>query len=319
MNEKTLKSAPPNFENTFGRFSGLISNHDVSIYEKNFIHRRLYRKAWVFGGAFSPDGFVGLAIVDAGYAASAFCYYFDPKTSTLIEEKTLKAFYFPNTFQARIDQNWFLKSGKREWSLKFEDRMWHFSFKGKRLNLSMQMKHSFEGISALAPHRPFHYTYKLASLPSCIEVSVDGLLAKKWSGSYGTFDFSLGFPNRKIFWNWGAFSGKTQDGVSVGINIVHPFNDGLENALWFDGRLIPLSQVQFHYKSFGETWHIKTVDGTLSLDFHPNFEHKKNSNALVFKTHFKQGIGPFKGVWTYKNTEYVLEGSGVVEEHSALW
>lgn len=308
-----------------GRFSGSLGTYNVQAWDKRRGSRRLQRKAWVFGGAYSSEGSVGFAIADVGYGAVAFCYYYDRHSHypCFVEEDATVPFYFPKNFQPSLEQTWNLKSGKREWNIESKDDAWHFRFKGQRLDLSFELKHSFPGISAISQsgNRPFHYTYKLAAIPAKVQVSVDDGEKHSWTGSCGAFDFSLGYPARRTFWNWGSFTGKTEDGVSVGINIVNPFNDGLENALWLDGKLIPLSQVRFDYKTpvNENPWHIESLDGRLSLEFYPEAEHKRNSNFFILRSQFKQGIGHFSGTWRDGDRSIRILGCGVVEEHFALW
>lgn len=327
---ESLESAPfhlnPRPKFPFGRFSGSVQNEELKHWETRSLKRRLHRKAWVFGGVYSPEAFVGFAVVDAGYAATAFTYYLDrrSKSPTFLEEKTVKPFYFPKNFEASLSQDWLLKTGRLHWEIASEKDAWNFNFRSPKLNLDFALKQSFPGLSAIAPahRRPFHYTYKLASVPA--EVSVKVLNAKEhsWSGALGVLDFSAGFPPRRTYWNWGSFVGETEDGHSVGINVVDPFNDGLENALWIDKKLFPLSKVQFFYnkKSTKDPWVLKSSDLSLEIYFYPEHEHTKNKNLFFLKSKFKQGMGHFLGFWKDRNgKKHHFKGNGVVEEHAALW
>lgn len=318
-----LPLAPRSFEEKvpFGNYSGLVKDHDVGIWQKQVGRRRFQRKSWVFGGAFSSNGSLGFAIADVGYAAVAFCYYFDRHSEfpSFIEEEALLPLYFANDFKASFSESWHLKSGKREWNFENGKDTWNLKFQGERLQVSLTLQHKFPGISAIAPveGRPFHYTYKLASIPAKVEVSIDDGVKHEWSGNYGAMDYSLGFPPRNVFWNWGSFAGTSEEGASIGINIAHPFNDGLENALWYNGQLIPLSTVNFVYKrpALENPWQIKSQDGLLNLEFYPEAEHSRKQNVVLLKSDFQHAVGHFSGTW--KGVR--ISGSGVVEEHTAVW
>lgn len=327
----SLVHAPENFEIPgsnkipFGNYVGLVRNHEVASWEDSFTRRRFQRKSWIFGGSFTPQASVGFAIADIGYAANAFCYFYgrhDNHAPVLFDEEATLPFYFPRNFKPSLLESWTLKSGRRKWTVQARPEGWELTFHGRHLSMSLVLEHSFQGISAVSPveGRPFHYTYKLASVPAQVKVALDGI-THQWSGNCGAFDFSVGFPPRRTFWNWGSLVGKTSEGLPIGVNIADPFNQGLENALWFDKKLIPLSSVSFEYKrpALANPWYIKSRDGRLSVEFYPEAEHKKKKNLLVLKSHFQQAVGHFKGVWKDLGREIEFSGSGVVEEHTALW
>ena len=324
-----LTKAPPNFTCvnpiSFGRFAGIVADQDLSIFEQQRGRRRLQRKAWIFGGAYGPQASVAFALADAGYVATAFCYYFDRSTKTpfIVEEEAIRPFYFPSKFKPSSRESWFFECQKRVWKVESQENHWIFAFKGQRLNVRLELEHSFEGISAIAPSfgRPFHYTYKVVSLPAKVQVSLDKAQYETWSGSYGAFDCSLGYPPHETFWNWASLVGTAADGRPVGINVAHPFNNGLENAIWLDGLLSPLALVRFDYEklSVRKPWSIQSEDNRLTVEFVPEAEHAKKRGFIFLKSQFKQLVGHFKATYKDKSGDVHIEGRGVVEEHYALW
>ncbi|MGE8356023.1 MAG: DUF2804 family protein, partial [Microvirgula sp.] len=70
-----------------GRYTGLIADTGWSTLALSpfaRLSRRLRHKRWQYAGISHPRFFVGLAVVDAGWIASGFCYVFDRSSRRMV-------------------------------------------------------------------------------------------------------------------------------------------------------------------------------------------------------------------------------------------
>jgi len=133
-------------------------------------------------------------------------------------------------------------------------------------------------------------------------------------------DFTLGYPPRRTFWNWAAGSGQA-GGERIGFNLVAEFNEGLENALWIGGRILPLAQAHFRYEkgALERTWRVRTEDGVFEATFEPEGKRAENIDVLVISSKFTQMFGRFVGTLLIEGERVPFTADGVVEEHHAVW
>lgn len=316
-----LQFAPPSFSEfankavPYGLYSGPIHSMQTEFWASL---RRSQRKAWLYAGAFTQRYYVGFAIADAGIVATAFAYLFDAVTNKYIEEKITVPFGFNTVFDPDLATSWKLKN----FSIDRDGNNMTCAYKGKRLKLTMQLTEDGLGCTTIAPAagRPFHHTYKNLLLPAKVDVVADGEQIH-FEGKVGGLDFSKGYPPRTTFWNWASVNAVTDAGIEFGMNLVGDFNNGIENALWINGKISQLSQATFSYIHPVEksNWYIKTLDGTVNMHFTPLGVRGENINALIMKSIFKQPFGVFKGTIIIDGQPQSFTGYGVVEEHFAKW
>lgn len=305
-----LKSPIP-----FGLYSGPVADMNTAAWQPL---RRGQRKAWMYAGAFSTRYYVGFAIADAGIVATAFAYFFDSQTGLYVEEKTTVPFGFGSSFDPDLRTSWNLK----KFSIIRDGNDLICSHSGKRLQIKMTVQENGKGSTTIAPagDRPFHHTYKNLLLPTQVEVKVDGQ-AINFGGNIGGVDFSKGYPPHHTFWNWASMNAVTESGIEFGVNLVADFNNSIENALWVNGEVSQLSQATFSYGRPVEKsdWQIKTLDGTLNMEFKPLGMRGEDINALFMLSRFKQPFGAFTGTVRLDGQNHKFTGYGVVEEHFAKW
>jgi hypothetical protein len=162
--------------------------------------------------------------------------------------------------------------------------------------------------------------YKNMNLFSEVVLSL-GNKEIKFDGNIGVLDFSKGYPPRETFWNWASFVGITSSGKEFALNATAIFNDGLENIYWLDKKPYPLGKATFSYEKpiSDNTTSIKDDSGILTLEFSPEGKRSEKLDALILKSHFTQAFGKFKGKIIHAGEEILVSGSGLVEEHYALW
>lgn len=305
----------------WGRYAGPIADTDTQAWDADPIRRRTLRKAWMFLGAYTERYTVGFAMVDAGFAATAFAYAHDRQTGRLVEASTVVPLGFAQDFQPGLRKSWHLTSLEGTWTLVPEGGGWRATFQGPRFSLTLEPGAATQGISVLAPaqDRPFHHTYKATSLPT--QVKFQELTAGWQASAVGVLDFSKGYPPRNTFWNWASFVGKTEDGRAFGLNLTADFNNALENAVWVDGQLTPLATALFRYRPGAvlEEWRLTTADGALELRFIPDGLREERIVLGVFESRFQQPFGRFEGTLRLNGQSVKVTGTGVVEQHWATW
>lgn len=304
----------------FGVYEDLILAPNTSFWDEDgFIikRRRKERKTWIFFGVYSADLIAGIAIVDAGFIATAFTYIFVPSQNIFIEDKITLPLGFANNFNPGLYDEWSL--GK-----------YHFKSIGQKMQLTYKGKFELEiiadnnekGMSVVAPikDRPFNFTYKNLDIPVSVKAKVSG---KDFSlnGNYGAIDFTKGYPARITNWNWTSFIGTTESGKSISANIVDKFNDNMENILWLDGQKTVLSSAVYTLgkNPSKDNWQVVTNDKILQIDFKPLGARSENINGGVMKSIFIQPFGVFEGTLTINGTTEKFKAYGVMEDHQAVW
>ncbi|HMV35345.1 MAG TPA: DUF2804 domain-containing protein [Turneriella sp.] len=305
----------------FGLYEGPIADtktHEWDFNSKLFPRRRTERKAWIYLGVFSRDLYAGMAIVDAGYLSSAFSYVYIPSEKFFIEDRQTRPMGFATDFDATLNDTWRL--GPYE-ILPTQNKI-VFNMRGQfDLSATFTLRHN--GLSTIAPSdsmRPFHFTYKEMAM------AVDGEFIgqgrrQKFSGDFGILDYSKGYPPRRTEWNWLSMVGKAESGKSLAVNLVDKFNEGIENALWLDGKPMALSTAHFHYIRPAEKsiWRILTRDNVFEARFRPFGARSENLNAGLLRSQFVQPYGTFDGQVKIGEETEKFTGFGVTEDHLALW
>ncbi|AEF39538.1 DUF2804 domain-containing protein [Hoyosella subflava] len=306
-----------------GRYLGPIADVSTAKWDGRgpFARRRRQRKAWIYTAAFTPRFTVGLAVVDAGFLATAFVYVHDRQREVFTEQKAVVPAGFPAGFQPSLDVTWRVARGPRNWEITRSGAGWAAKYSGSGLGIGIDIDDHGRGLTAIssAPGRPFHHTYKLCSLKCRLSVRTEGRMVTQ--EGHAALDFSLGYPPRDTRWNWASLDGMTADGQQVGINLVAHFMNGLENALWIDGAVIPLGQAVFTYEPENtlDRWNVATVDGYVNIDFYPDGERKENLRAGVMASVFSQPFGRFEGHIRTRSGLVPISGRGVTEQHRAVW
>ncbi|WP_052598388.1 DUF2804 family protein [Aureispira sp. CCB-QB1] len=307
----------------YGVYDNVVPNTSTNVWDGSKgwrSPRRWQRKSWIFLGAYSPDIFVGFAIVDAGFIGKAFCYVYFPQTNTFLEHGIDRPFAFDANFEANLDSYWQLG----QYEILTQKGQMQFNFKGKKFQISVQCVNNEHGLSFICPssggNRPFHFTYKNLLLPTNIQLKQNGE-TKFFNDLYGGIDFSKGYPPKHTNWNWTSFLGKLEDGTPIGINVVDQFNQNMENIVWLGTERILIGNVSYQYnKPLSKSlWKVRSLNGDLELSMQPNGSRKENINIKLLKSKFTQVFGQINGKIRHQGTWKKFTGYGVMEEHEAIW
>lgn len=291
--------------------------------KKGFIsRRRTERKGWIYVASFHTDFIASMAIVDAGYGGNAFVCIFDRKTNETWEEKISIPVAFDDNFEAGFESDWVISKNDRTWSIKNTGKGLECKYTSENCNVSFLLTVMNPGLNAMCPSkgRPFNYTYKNACLPMQFHANI-GKKEYRGNDQNGFVDFTVGYPPRETHWNWASMMGKTTDNIPIGFNFIQHHNDGLENGIWFNGKIIPFGQVSFTYKKplNENNSSIQSKELDLDISFTPEGFRYEKINYFLLNTDFIQAFGLFKGRLTIDNQVHEFTGLGVVEEHTTLW
>ncbi|MCS6984066.1 MAG: DUF2804 domain-containing protein [Leptospiraceae bacterium] len=308
----------------FSQSIGPYYNFQLDIWDKEgflFPRRRWERKTWIYCALLSEQFIGALAIVDAGYIATAFSYFYHFETGIFYETKATKPFGFADHFHPSLEGKWFLKEKERQWLISREGIFLKAQCEDRRMQLELSLDISADGINCLAPSpaRPFNYTFKSLLLPCKARIKLDQR-TYTYQGRQGVLDFSLGYPPRETRWNWACLVGSTA-GIPFGANIVQYHNSGLENGLWLGDEILLLSEANFSYQPPIEKnpVFIEAPQSQLRLTFIPRAARKEKIHLLALVSDFIQPFGFFEGSFSWKGKDYSVSGVGVVEEHRAVW
>jgi hypothetical protein len=139
-------------------------------------------------------------------------------------------------------------------------------------------------------------------------------------------DWGRGVWPYRSFWVWASASGFLPDQCPVGLNLGFGFGDtraATENALFLDGRIHKLGQVDFRYddSDFMQPWRMTSPDGRLDLQFTPFLDRMAATNLLLITSEVHQLFGRYSGTVRTDEGEVVeiQDLLGFAEEHHARW
>lgn len=322
----------------FGLYSTPVEeiNHQDYILTDPFGKKRgsLRRKSlfnqFEFLGAVSEKLIFGCAIVDLKLLSSAFVTFYDP------EKKKFLAYSFKQPFASGTNLSLRPESGRAE----FKKGKNHFIIEAEkgtrrlhaRLENGSSIEAEFDDGKKVEPLRictragaGWVYVRKTAAVSVQGKVECElGTFDLKKIGALGHNDWSAGYMRRDTFWNWAALMGKLKDGKTVGLNVSCGVNETsfTENCIWLNGTFHKVDMVDFVYDRFDvmKKWTIRSFDGNVDLEFHPETRHSENVNVLALASNFSQMIGRFYGTLRAGRTKIQIDGlPGYAEDHFARW
>ena len=326
-----------NGEPCFGQWFGDITHPDP----RGYRHKRgpllsrliqpMREKRWQYLGLYTPDLFVGLALVHAGYVGNVFCYVFDRKQGVLWEQERIA----PLGAGIRIDRALFsgvssyhtehervrieARNGMRIVDVRLKD-------KNQDLDVRLELQDTPNPLQIVTQTSgsDFTFTHKGAGLVANGSVRLG---TKRWSihNERVALDYTFGYPAHHTVWQWLSAHGTTQSGKRIAINGVAPtFHDSFhENVLWIDHEPTILSPLSFSFdkKHPHKEWSITSEDGTVELVFRPEGMRRQHIDYKLIASRFVQPFGSLTGFCTDKEgvRHEISEAFGVVEDHEARW
>jgi hypothetical protein len=317
-----------------GRFAGLAETIDWGALAPPFRRgawwRRFHHKRWHYVALACDEVFCAVAIVDLGWTSTAFAYVFARRERTLIAS--------------------FAQDGVPGWSASLAAHGGgdsRFRFPGSRIDIrgaeqgACALVLACPGLSINARFaRPapqllatglvaggaVHATQKSGGMALQGEVLVDGRSGERTGprrfsleGGVASVDYSNGLLARETDWRWAC-----AHGLDLGFNLQAGYFGANENALWLDGKIIPLGAARFDFDAAApmQPWHVHTEDGLLDLHFTPEGLRRDDKNLLIAVSKYVQPIGTFSG-WVKAHAGAppiaVDRLAGVTEDHHSRW
>ena len=266
-------------------------------------------KRFQYFGVLSGDLLVGCALADFRHSAMAFAYVFEPGRGMRIE----------HTARAPLGIGMHLASSPRHGESRFRGRRFEVRFGyadaprrksiqlelDGRLSVDAELDESAVGFEPMSictrvGRNGWVYAHKVAGVPVRGTVRTP---ERTWDletlDAFAHHDFSAGYMRRETFWNWACLSGRTEEGIQLGLNVSCGVNETSfsENCAWVDGKLEPLGLCHFEYDWDRplEPWRITSADGALTLQFEPEGQHQERLRLGLVATDFKQIFGVFSG------------------------
>lgn len=289
-------------------------------------------KEWHYHSLVTDQWFLGLAVVQLGYLANAFCYLVDRKDpGRKYEYEALLPLGKGLTFaESSVSGTTRLENRKdrvvfscgKTWGVSLD-----LPLAGKRLvgEFSCQPEESLALLFPLEEGRRAAYTHKAAGMRASGGLDYGGTKVDL-SGAGATLDWTRSVASRTTRWKWASFAGLDMLGRRVGLNLsadVYDLNgESLENALWIDGKVRPLDGVVFEMprKPLDGEWHIRSRRGDeLDLTFKPLGARQQSLNLGLLKSEFVQPYGTFTGKIQAEKAVELKGIFGVVENHLSVW
>jgi Protein of unknown function (DUF2804) len=311
----------------FGRYAGTAQAIDwsrlASPYARNAAWRHFHHKRWQYIALATDDLFCGIAIVDLGWTSTAFAYAFDRRAGREVagfSQDGLPGIGARVASNARESSAFHLAGKHIDWQP--FDGGYRLALRGPgfAIDAELDARSAAPPLLAVGPieHGSVHATQKSSGMPLKGTARI-GAEHRALDGGVGSFDYSNGLLARETQWSWAS-----AHSLTLGFNLQAGYFGSNENALWLDGKLIPLGAAHFLYDAIDplKPWHVRTDDGLLDLAFQPEGARREDKNLLVAASRYVQPIGSFSG-WVRPHRDAprqeVVRLAGVTEDHTARW
>lgn len=305
----------------FGTYVGRCADVDLRLRERSVSRFRRYlsEKRWHWFSAVDGTVFVGGAIVDAGFFATAFLWVFDRHSGELLfdEDVVVPSSLVSVTTHPTVGVLARIGVPGYRLSLTRTDTQLQISgsFGGADIDLTMDTNDE-RAITAICPvedrEHGVNVTQKEVGLPATGVVTLDHEYALDGTG---LIDYTHGLLARETHWNWAIGSGTTADDTAIGFNLVGEFNDGLENVVWVDGEPRAVGTALFRDTDSTDSWQVETACETVDLTLTIEGNRSQDLNLGVVRSEYHQPLGRWEGTVA----DYEISGLGVAEEHLSRW
>lgn len=311
-------------------FFGKGSLNNVEVVKKNLKNatKFLEHKKWHFITIASNDFFLALAMVDLGYAANAFITLIDlKKNATLLDHSYMATPKIQLKVNDSPGEGSFCSFESTTMKMKLHRPLnsddYQLVIKSRELNVDVSLKVKSSPLVVVGNNHTFTQKTNLMKISGVIKFRNEN-----WdlAEAYGGLDYSTGLYPRKTQWYWAFGLGKTTENHEFGFNLALGNNLGgqKENAVWFNGEIIELSEAEFEFDKMSilTPWKMKTKDTILELTFHPRGIHKDLKNFVLIESRFHQLYGFYSGIYKDPKTQKTHEFSGlpgISEDQYVKW
>ena len=322
----TLSAAPRRVvgddgQPALGRFQGLAETIDwtalAAPHRRSAWWRRFHHKRWHYVALACEHVFCAVAIVDLGWTSTAFAYVFERRGRRLIASYSQDG--VPG-LSARLAAHGGGASHFRFLASSIDIGAGTLALRCAGLEIDARFAGAAPQLLAVGTVAggSVHATQKSGGMALAGEVRV-GTRRFALDGGVASVDYSNGLLARDTDWRWAC-----AHGLGLGFNLQAGYFGANENALWLDGKIIPLGPAQFDFDPSNPLalWHVHTSDGLLDLQFAPEGLRREDKNLLIAASKYVQPIGTFSG-WVKAHAgapAIAVEAlAGVTEDHRSRW
>ena len=291
--------------------------------------RRYRLKEWHYVSFTTEEWYVAVGLVQLGYIGNLFCYAVDRiQKRCAVEYGSLSPLgralsLAPSS--VRGTTSWKSRAATVSiaandgWAVDLDIPLGAERLRGRA---HIESRDSLAMLHRLGPQR-VAYTHKAAGWPASGYLEL-GPRPIRLDGALAASDWTRSQASRVTEWKWASLSGLLHDGTAIGLNLSADVYDdakghSVENALWIDGKVRPLSGVRFEMPSDPKTkrWVIRSLDtDEVDVEFEPLGAREEHRNFGLVRTDFVQPYGRFAG----RVCGHDITGCfGVVEAHVSMW
>lgn len=294
---------------------------------------RARRKRWLYAAIAADDLYLGVAVVDMGYASNAFAFAADvqPGGGGMLAQAS---FVGLPAVSCRVgdrpeegcDARFRGPGASIAIARPVGSNTYAIDVSTRRLEIEARL--SIAGapppVCAMAhpPRSAGVFTQKRSLLDVTGSARIDGR-RRSLDGGLGGLDYTHGFPARDTRWRWAFLLGRSTSGQRVGVNLVEGFNGAVECAVWVDDEAFSVGEGRFTFDAQRplHPWSIVTTCGAVELTFTPAALHAEQRDLGLVRAAFVQPSGRFRGRIALPGRDpLVVDGApGVVEDQSVLW
>lgn len=329
MNTLTPAHAVVDGAPAFGRYTGRLRrlSWDGLRAPRGALWRRLHHKRWRYVGIADERCFIGVALVDLGWTATAFAYLFDREQGRLLADWSQDALPFCSGLQLQIDDAlWtggsaFRGRGARLSLAAAGDSLrLRVALRELRVEAELQLAGMAPPLLAIAPIAGgiAHATQKTSAL-AVRGFAEAGGQRFALDTAQASLDASDGLLARNTAWRWAS-----AHSPALGFNLQQGYLGAHENLMWLDGQPVALADAQFDFDARQplQPWTIRTTDGLLDLRFTPEGARAERRNLLIAASDYVQPVGRFDGYVRAAPDAPPREVhalAGVTEDHRSRW
>lgn len=307
----------------FGAWAGALDGVDWQGLKQprrpRWLQGRLRHKRWQYVAIAHPQVFIGLAVVDLGWASHAFAYAFLRDARQVV---SLARDGLPGA--CRIAKRPFADASAALLGLRIDMQavggMLRVSARHRGLQLEAELD-----LGAMPPpacvvapaNLIAHCTHKSGAIPLTGRLRLAGL-SVDLAGGVASLDHSDGFLAHDTRWHWASAHAR-----GFGFNLQAGYMDAAENVIWLGGVPHKLGAVRFEHDGTDPLapWRVYSECGSTQLRFAPEGLHQGNKNLGFAASRFVQAIGSFSGRIGVPGEAGVDVGAllGVCEDHASRW
>ncbi|MFZ4878789.1 DUF2804 domain-containing protein [Janthinobacterium sp. Mn2066] len=312
----------------FGRYAGLVDKFDwaalAAPHARSAWWRLFHRKRWHYVALSTPALFCGVAIVDLGWASTAFSYAFDRHKGKVVAAFSQNgvpgmgcrvAPHAGGSSRFRFLSNRIVIEAASQQRHRLLLDCGHFAIDAE---FGPPVSPALLAFGPVGEGGCVHATQKSGGLPLWGTVRC-GAMGYSLDDGVASFDYSNGLLARETEWRWAS-----AHSLDLGFNLQAGYFGGQENALWLDGQLFALGRAHFDFNPDNPLapWHVWTDDDLLDLHFRAEGARREDKNLWLASSRYIQPIGTFSG-WVRASSaspkRIVAQLAGVTENHRSRW